>query len=480
MNSKTSYKVIIALSFPLLLSSCGSNKSLFNVTKKYEDQQLTTSQNDSMYRDAKVSDSTNIADVAWKSIFTDPQLQSLIEAGLNNNYDLKNAVLQIAQAEASFKQSKLAMLPNLNFAPQISHNKSSQNALNFPAGININLKTTTVQLGFNTNWEIDIWGKLASARRGAAASWFQTEASRRAVQTSIIANVANMYYTLLALDKQLAITMETIEIRNKTIKTLNALKEAAIVNGAAVVQAEANLYAAEVSLPDLKQSIRELENAMSVLIGQPAQSILRGKLENSVVTTNLAVGVPIQLLHNRPDVLSAELALRKAFENTNYAKAQFYPSLTLTSGTAGISALTTKTLFAPESFFYSLVGGLTQPIFNRGVLKANHKIALAQQEQAFNTFQKTLLTASQEVSNALYAYDAGKEKQVARAKQIASLEKAVSFNMQLLEYSSATNYTDVLTSEQTLLTAKLSAINDSLQQYKAMIELYRALGGGWK
>lgn len=460
-----------AIGLTLLISSCG-------MIKKYEAPTLTEQQSSSLFRDEANSDTTSIADLSWQEVFADAKLQSLINLALANNYDLKNAVQQIAIAEASFRQSRLALLPNLNFAPQVSHNKNSKAALNFPSNVNIRLKTTTVQLGVSANWELDVWGKLASARRANEANWWQSQASKNAVQTALIANVANLYYTLLALDKQLAITEETIELRKKTVTTMKALKDAAVTTGAAVVQSEANLYAAEVSLPDLKQNIREIENTLCVLIGTTPQRIDRSSMEQSAITSSITTGVPIQLLSNRPDVLAAEMGFRKAFENTNVAKAQFLPSFTITAANAGISALTHNNLFS-ESIFYNFIGGLTQPIFNRGAIKANHKINVAQQEIAWNTFQKTLLTAGQEVSNALYSYDNSVEKITKRRQQIEALEKAVNYNMQLLEYSSNTNYTDVLTSEQSLLSAKLSGINDYLQQYKAVIELYRALGGGW-
>lgn len=468
-----SYKKLIIpiIVAPLIFNSCG-------ILKKYEQPNLNEQQAQNLYRDQKSSDTTSIADFTWQEVFTDPKLQSLIEEALANNYDLKNAVQQIAVAEASFRQSKLALLPNLNFAPQVSHNKNSKAALNFPPNVNIRLKTTTVQLGVSANWELDVWGKLASARRANQANWWQTQASKNAVQTALIANVANLYYTLLSLDKQLAITEETIALRKKTVTTMKALKEAAVTTGAAVVQSEANLYAAEVSLPDLKQSIREIENTLCVLVGKTPQAIDRSSIDQSKITASITTGVPVNLLTKRPDVQAAEMAFRKAFEYTNVARAQYLPSFTITSANAGMSALTHNN-FLSESIFYNFIGGLTQPIFNRGAIKANHKINIAQQEIAWNSFQKTILTAGQEVSNALYSYDNSVEKMTKRALQIDALEKAVNYNMQLLEYSSNTNYTDVLTSEQSLLSAKLSSVNDYLQQYKAVIELYRALGGGW-
>lgn len=475
MRFNQSYKIIVgAIAIPLFLGACG-------VTKKYKPVPVAQNIQDSLYRDAYTTDTNSIAQLSWKDVFKDPKLQSLIESALANNYDFRNTILQIAQAEAIYKQSKLAFYPTLTFAPQVSYNHASAEALNFPANVSIRLNTTTVQLGFGTNWELDVWGKLASAKRGAQASWYQTEASKKAVQTALVSGIANAYYTLMALDQQLEITNKTVVLREKSLTTIKALKAAAILTGAAVVQAEANLYAAEVMVPDLKRSIRELENSISTMIAQPGHAIDRGSINDYKIQTSLTTGVPVQLLQNRPDVMAAEMGYRRAFENTNVAKAQFYPTVALTSGGIGISALTHKNLFAGTSaIFYNLVGGITQPIFNRGAIRTNYKVSKLQQEQALNIFQKSILTAGQEVSNALYAYEASLEKQTTRARQIDALEKAVNFNMQLLEYTSNTNYTDVLTSEQSLLSAQLAGVSDVLQQNTAIIELYRALGGGWK
>lgn len=473
MKSKVFNYITVSL-LVILVAGCGL------VTKKYEEVELTENQQEELYRDYQPEDSVNIADIPWQDFFSDEHLKGLIQEGLNKNYDLQNAILQISSAENTLRQSKMAFLPSLDFSPQITYNKTSKNSLNLPSNININLQTTTVSLGFSTNWEIEIWGKLSAAKRSAQAGWMKSVASQNAVRTALIATIADAYYTLLSLDKQLEITEETIAIREKTVIAMKALMEAGSVTGADVVQAESNLYAAQVSLPELKRSIRELENTLCVITAKPLQSIQRGKFDEQQLITDLKAGVPVQMLANRPDVQAAELTFRQAFELTNVAKASFYPTLRLTAGSGGISALTTRTLLDPSSIFVNLIGGLTQPIFQRGQLKANHRNAKIAQEQAWNSFEKTLLTAGQEVTDALYAYDMAKEKQTIREKQVDALEKAVSFRMQLLEYSSNTNYTDVLTSEQSLIAAQLAAVSDKLQEYKAVIALYRSLGGGWK
>lgn len=451
----------------LTLSAC--------VTQKYKRPQV---KNEGLYRDNNTTDTTTMADLPWKSLFSDTTLQSLIQQGINQNLDLKQAIERIKISEATLRQSRAAFLPSLQADVSVTDAKQSQAALNFPAGININLETQTYRAALSTAWEADIWGKLSSAKRAAFATLLQSDAAKRAVQTQLIATIANNYYTLLALDKQLAITEQTIKIRAQDVETMKALKEGAVVNGAAVVQSEANLYAAQVTLPDLKRSIKEAENALSIILAQAPGTINRTNLDQQIPYANLQTGVSAQLLQNRPDVIAAEFGFRSAFENTNVAKTYFYPALTLTA-TGGLTSLQLSNFF-DNSIFYNLVGGLTQPIFAKGANKARLTTAQANQQIAFYAFQQALLTGGQEVSNALYAYQTAAEKEETRAKQIASLTKAVDFTKELLRYSSATNYTDVLTSEQSLLTAQLSGINDRLQKLQSVVNLYRALGGGWK
>lgn len=458
----------MGLAAATLLSAC-------SVTKTYKNPDVQT---EGLYRDQHSADSLTMASMPWKSLFADEKLKTLIQKGLDQNTDLKNAIQNIIQAQATLKQSKLAFFPTLSGNADYTHSKASEAALNFPAGININTLTNTYKLYLSTSWEADIWGKLSSSKRSALASYLGTEAAKKAVQTQLIADIANNYFNLLSLDQQLLITRETLKSRIENVETLKLLKEGAVVTGAAVVQSEASRYATEVTIPDLNRSIRETENALNILLAQAPGPIDRGTLKEQTTPVNLAVGVPSQLLKNRPDVQQAELSFRAAFENTNLARTYFYPSLTLTAS-GGASSLQLRDLF-DHSLFYSLVGGLTQPIFNQGLNKARLTTAQSQQVQALNNFQQSLIVAGQEVSNALYAYQTAGEKQDARAKQIAALTKAVEYTEELLRFSSATNYTDVLTSEQSLLAAQLSGVNDQLQKLQAVVNLYRALGGGWQ
>jgi len=468
MNLKYNRQLLALLVAGTLFSAC-------SVTKTYKSPELKT---EGLYRDHQQTDFTTLADMPWQSLFSDEKLKSLIQQGLDQNNDLKNAIQNIVQAQATLQQTKLAFLPTLSANADVTRSKQSLAALNFPAGININTLTSTYKLYLSTSWEADIWGKLSSAKRSALASYLGTDAARKAVQTQLISDIATNYYSLLSLDKQLKITEETLKSRIASVETMKELKAGAIVTGAAVVQSEASRYATEVTIPDLKRSIRETENALNILLGQSPGTIVRGTLDEQVTPTSLSAGFPSQLLQNRPDVQQAELNFRAAFENTNLARTYFYPSLTLTAS-GGLSSLQLKDFF-DQSVFYNLVGGLVQPIFNQGLNKARLKTNQSLQLQAMNTFQQTLLVAGQEVSNSLYAYQTALEKQESRSKQIAALTKSVDYTQELLRFTSATNYTDVLTSEQSLLAAQLSGVSDQLQKLQAVVTLYRALGGGWQ
>ncbi|WP_343670114.1 efflux transporter outer membrane subunit [Chitinophaga sp.] len=464
---RTNNEILIGLALAGALASC-------RVTKNYKPDSIQTAH---LYRDTTGTGSTNLADLPWQQLFPDTELQALISEGLKNNFDLKTALQRILESEATLKQSKSAFLPTLSAGVDVTKSQLSQAAQAFYfSGMKLN--TTTYRAQVNASWEIDIWGKLKSSKKMALANVLKSEAAARAVQTQLIADIANNYYTLLALDKQLAITKQTLTNRISDAETMKTLKENAVVNGAAVVQSEANRYAAEVAIPDLEQSILETENALSILLGRAPGAVSRTSLDSQEMKVDLKTGLSSDLLKNRPDVQEAQYAFMSAFENTNLARTYFYPSFAITAG-GGISSIALEDMFK-KSLFYSIAGALTQPILNQGQNKARLRTAQAQQQEALNTFQQTLLTASKEVSNAMSSYSVACRKQHSREMQISYLEKSVDFTKDLLTYSSSTNFTDVLTSEQNLLSAQLSGVEDKLQQLQAVVNLYRALGGGWK
>nr|WP_294876608.1 TolC family protein [uncultured Pedobacter sp.] len=441
------------------------------VSKKYERPAIDTK---NIYRDQQDTDTVTIATMPWQKLFNDPMLIELITEGLQQNLDLKIAVEHINIARASFKQSKAAFLPELSGNAAITQSK-----LAYPQGFGIISSSTQYDVGLAASWEADIWGKLRSSKRSAMAGLLQTEESRKAVQTQLISEIANNYFMLLALDEQLIVLEKTVANRKTDVSTMKSLKAANIVTGAAEVQSEANQFAAEVAIPRLKRQIRETENAMNVLLVRQAGSIKRKSLESQRLLVDLKIGIPAQLLQNRPDVKQAEYAFMKAFETTNVARQLFYPSLNITAS-SGFTSFSFKDWITPSGLFANVAAGITQPIFNKGANKARLTSAEAAQQESAYLFQKSLLKAGEEVSNALFSYQAAIEQQSIRTKQLQSLQKSVDFTKKLLRYSSATNYTDVLTSEQNLLSAQLDNIGDKLQQWQAVISLYRALGGGWQ
>lgn len=437
------------------------------VTKPYSNNQPVP---DNLYRDALPADTTNMATLSWDKIFKDTLLQNLIRQGIQNNLSLKTAVTNIKIAEAGYAQSARAFYPSLSI--------TGQSGAYHPADIQ-GANTELYQLYAGSSWQADIWGQLKSSKKAAYASLLQSEAYRQAVQTQLVADIAGAYYALMAYDAQLSIAQTSLEKYEKDVATMKLLKNSDVVTGAAVVQSAANYYAISATIPDIKNNIRQTENTLSLLLARPPGPIARDSIFHSQVYTHMNTGVPAQLLANRPDVREAEFQLRNTFEKINVARTYFYPSIIIT-GQAGLYAGSLSTFFKPDAFFANLIGGITQPIFNNGLNKQRLKVAEANYEAARYNFSQVLLTAGQEVSNALYQYQMANEKTTSRKEQIANLEKAVFFTSELLKYTANTNYTDVLTSEQNLLAARQNGVNDRLQQLQAVVNLYAALGGGWR
>ena len=445
----------------IFLSSC-------KVLQPYKQPDVLSKEK--LFRDLAINDSTNIADMPWRSLFTDKLLQNLLEEAIKNNPDLQIAITRMKKAEANFKQSKAALFPSLNLNADASYQNNDAAVAGVPA---------TYQFSGTASWEADIWGRLRSAKRANLSLFLESEAYKRAVQTRLIANVAINYYTLLAFDAKLQVTEKTIENRNSDVETMKLMKDNDLVTGADLVQSQANLYSAKVTIPEIKQSIYETENALSLLLGRNPGPITRSSLNEQEISADLRTGIPVQLLANRPDVQEAEYQFRYGFEMTNVARKYFYPSLTI-SATGGITSTDLSKLFNVSSVFWNIVGGITQPILNQGQNKQRFRVAQANQEEYLVTFKQTLLTAGQEVANALHGYQTASEEIALRTSQIEFLEKSVDYTMELLKYTSSTNYTDVLTSEVNLLSAQLNSINDKLLQLQAVVSLYQSLGGGWK
>jgi multidrug efflux system outer membrane protein len=426
-----------------------------------------------LFRGGTGGDSNSIATIPWHTYFRDTLLQKLMTEGVKHNTDLRVAIERVMIARAGLQQRKAAFLPEWSVSAGVKPAR-----LAYTQGFGFVKNVTQYDLAMNASWEADVWGKLGSAKRMALAGLLQQEATGRAVQTRLIADIAANYYQLLALDDQLAILEKTVANRSDDVATMKLLQTSDVVNGAAVVQSEANYYGAVLAIPGLKKRMRETENALSVLLGRSPGAIVRGSFGQQSLPPDLNTGIAAQLLANRPDVAAAELAFRGASENTNVARTYFYPTLRITAA-GGFSSFDLSNFFSNANIFGNVAAGLLQPIYNMGINKARLKTAMAEQHMALYHFQQSLLNAGREVSDALYAYQTVEDRSANRLLQLQALEKSVDFTKTLLQHTSTTNYTDVLTSEQQLLSAQLEQVNDRMEQWMAVISLYYALGGGW-
>lgn len=444
------------------------------VAKDYERPKIVETQN--LFRtDHLPTDSISMADVSWKTLFTDVHLNQYIEEGLENNIDIRVALQQIIAAEAYYKQGKAGYLPSLNLKATMTHQELARNS---QFGSFFNGALDQYELSGSLSWEADIWGKIRSNKRAFEAGYLKTVAAHQAVKTQLISSIAATYYQLLALDAQLDITKKTIETRESSVETIKALKDAGQVTQVAVDQNIAQYNNAKALQVDLEAAIFRTENTLSILLGKAPQQFERSSLTEQVIESDLKLGVPMTLLRNRPDVMAAEYNLIQSFELTNVARSNFYPSLTLT-GSGGFQSLDLSELINTNSLFANLVGGVAQPIFNQRRIKTQYEVAKAQQEQALLNFKKSLLVAGNEVSNALYNYAAETKKFEFRQNEVEALRNAESNSEELLKNGYAT-YLDLLTARQSELSAELNVINSKLQQLLSVVNLYEALGGGWK
>jgi NodT family efflux transporter outer membrane factor (OMF) lipoprotein len=403
-----------------------------------------------LFRESNPADTATVARIPWNQYFADTCLHALIEEGLKHNFDLRIATARILQAEASLTVAHSAYFPTATLAVRTSENDP------FSPGASV-------------QWEIDLRGKLNRQARARHAQLLNSHVYRHLVQTSLVAGIATSYYTLLALDEQLRITQETVRLLEESSSTMQSLMNAGLLNGAAVEQSKALLYHTQISIPGLENSIRKMENTLCLMTARKPGPIARQNIRIQNLPERLKYGVPAQLLSFRPDVRQAELNFRSAFEMTNAARAALYPAVTL--------SFTPADILFPQNFLSSLAGSITQPLFAGNQLRGQLKIAKAQQQEALLNFEKALLTAGQEVSDILHSFESSIQKNELRTKQIETLTTAVYFTRELLKAGEA-NYTEVLTAEQNLLQAQLARVGDKLEQIQAVVNLYRALGGG--
>ena len=449
----------------LLLSSCG----LYN---KYERPDVNTT---GLIRDIIIDTDTlqvngdeNFGNLPWREVFTDPQLQGLIEKALENNTDLRNAALNVKMMEDMLKVAKLAYIPGVALAPSGTISRVQMDGAS---------TSKTYTLPVSASWNVDLFGNILSQKRSAQMQLLTTKDYQVAVKTNIICGIANLYYTLMMLDEQLAIVTDMEALVKETWDMMKLQMDLGRARSTSVQSAEASYYSVQAQAIDLKRQIREMENSMSLLLNEAGHKIERGKFYNQSLPQKFSTGVGIQLLSNRADVHAAEMALAQCFYDVETARSKFYPNITIT----GTAAFTNNlgTIINPGKWLLSAVGSLTQPIFQHGAIVAGLRVAKAKQEQAFNTWQNAILKAGNEVSNALLLYNSSEEKSQLEGKQVEVLTKNVNDTKQLYT-SKGSTYLEVIQAETSLLNARISKVSDDFSKMQAVVNLYQALGGGGK
>ena len=465
----TIHKIILIFFVSFLVVSCHTRQNYQRANDVVDEKLFRT--------DALPKDSLSMANLSWKEIFTDAVLQKHIAKALENNLDIRLALQNIASAEAYLKQSKAAYQPTISVGPDYSFNTSSLNT-QFGQIVGERRYINQFDITANLGWELDLWGKLKGQEKAQYAAYLSSVAAHQNVKSNLVASIATAYYQLLAFDEQKKIFSNTIEIRKKNLETTKALKEAGIVSEVAVQQSEALVYNAEASLVTLDVQIQMLENTISLLMGEPSHEIERTSLSTQNFALNTDLGYPSALLANRPDVKQAEFNLINAFELTNAAKAQFYPSLRIT-GSTGVQSVDIDKLFSGNSVFANVLVGLAQPILNKRQIRTNYEVSLANQEKAYLNFRKTILNAGNEVSDALKMYNAQDQFIAFKKKELSAYDKSVEFSQELVNYGMA-NYLEVLNANVNKLNAEINIANAQYTKLQAGVELYRALGGGWR
>lgn len=469
--NKTIYTVLPgSLLAMILLTGCF-------VAKPYQRPQNMV--DDRYYRtDQLPADTTTMADISWKELFTDEKLVGYINKALEENLDIRTAIQQIAAAEAYMKQGRANFFPTLSAGPSVMYQTNSLNTQlgQLSGGERLHL----VQYGIsgNMSWEADIWGKIKSNKEAAVANFLKSQAAHQAVKSDLIAAIADTYYQLMSLDEQKKITEETIRYREQNLETTKALKNSGTLTQVAVKQSEALLLNSRGILVSLDNSIKLMENYFCMLLSIPPQPIERNTLDEQQINTTLAIGVPVQLLTNRPDVKAAEFGYMNAFHLTNAAKAAFYPSLTL-SASGGLQSVDFDRLFSVSSLFATATGSLLQPVLNKRQIRTQYEASQANQQIAYNSYKKTILNAAKEVSDALFSYDAQQKLISFKKQEFQEYDSATQYSQELVNNGMG-NYLDVITAMTNKLQAELNYVDAKYGKLSAIIQLYKALGGGWK
>ncbi|MFB6453776.1 efflux transporter outer membrane subunit [Chitinophaga sp. Hz27] len=433
------------------------------------------------FNGAAPSDSS-IAGMEWRQFFTDPVLQALIDRAVKGNLDLQLAMKRVDASQQYLKQAKVAWAPSFTGNVSASTSFPSKNSLNGVSMTNFGLgdHIEDYTLGVNMSWEIDIWGKIRRQKEAALASYLQTYEGAHAVQTSIVSGIANSYFNLLMLDKQLEVAQKNVALSDTIVKVMRLQKAAGEVTELAIQQALSQQQTAALLVPQLEQAIAIQENAIQILTGELPGKVARDrKLRDFVVPESLPTGIPADMISRRPDVRASEMGLVAANARVGAAQGNMYPQLTIT-GSGGLNAFKTSNWFTiPASLFGTVAGGLTQPIFQKRALKTQLEVARIERDQAAITFRQSALYAIGEVSDALVKLDKVKVRQELVAAQVQTTQQAIN-QAQMLFRSGMANYLEVITAQSRSLESELNQASIDRERLSAMVDLYRSLGGGWK
>ncbi|MEN2399158.1 TolC family protein [Flavobacterium sp. MC2016-06] len=432
-------------------------------------------------------DTVNSAKMQWRSYFKDQNLENLIDIALKNNQELNITLQEIEIAKSEVKARKGEYLPFVGFNAGAGFEKtgrytstgSGEATTEIMPGKETPDPLPNYVFGLSSTWEIDIWNKLHNAKKAALNRYLGSIEGKNFVVTNLIAEIANSYYELLALDNQLEIVKQNIDIQSNALKVVKIQKEAARVNELAVRRFEAQILDTQSLQFDIQQEIYETENKINFLLGRFPQKVIRNDIAfSTMIPSAVHAGVPSQLLENRPDIKKAEMDLIAAKLDVKSAKAKFYPSLGISAG-IGYEAFNIKYLLtSPESLLYSLAGELTAPLINRNVIKAGYLTANAKQIQAVYNYERTVVNAYVEVANQLSKIENTAKSYDLKSKQVQALNESVQISNDLFG-SARADYMEVLLTQKDALESKFELIETKKQQMNAFVNVYRALGGGW-
>ncbi|MBK1897905.1 efflux transporter outer membrane subunit [Chryseobacterium paridis] len=434
------------------------------------------------FRFTATADTASVANLQWKDFFKDPILQGLIEKGIANNLDLQIALKQVASSQEKLLQAKYLQYPDVGFTVSGQISRPSKNSMN---GQSLNLfigknHVEDYNAAFNLSWEADIWGKIKNQQEVSRMQYLQTYEATKAIQTQVVAAIAQGYYNLLMLDKQMDIAKSNLELSSNTLSITEKMWESGDTTSLGVQQATAQKQSTELLISQLEQNIAIQENALSILVGEAPNKVTRGiELSDTSLSQDLSAGLPAKMVSRRPDVRQQELVLLESNSLVGIAQANMYPSLKITAN-GGINSFKFDNWFQiPASLFGSVLGGITQPIFQKRQLKTDLAVAKIQREKNVLAFRQSVLNAMGEVSDALVSNESLKVQEQKATEQVTTLKDGIK-SAQMLYKGGLANYLEVITAQANSLQAELNLASVKRQRLSSIVDLYRALGGGWK